>query len=258
MKTELTLILSISLFIIGNVVKAQVSDYQSTITISGRVSDFEGNPIDSSVVRILHKDFDKVYETYTDKNGNYTLKNIDKGNYMAMFVMRTNEYPRENKVSKDKMRLEYWAWNIIAEKDLIINPRYDKLEIYGTTAYEVYGGYSGFFIYFRPMSLKKYLSYSEFLNKEKSEKNVDISIKPENLKIKVYANDEPLVINSIQSIKEFSGKGNIPITAFIVQVDKPKQMRNGDSYIVFRVEAENTEFNEKGESIYFYETKKFK
>lgn len=240
---------------LGVTAQAQSSN---TITISGKVTDFNNNPVDSSVVRILHKNFDVAYETYTDKDGNYTLKDIDKGRYMAMFAMRPEEYPRENKVSKEKMRLEYWAWNIIADNDLTINPSYDRLEIYGTTVYGINGGYPGLFIYFRPMSVTSYISYSEFLNKSSAEKNIDTSIQPENLTIKVYADDELLKINSIQTIKEYTGKENIPLIGYIVQVDKPKQIAKDKKYTIFKVKAENLEFNEKGESIYFYETKNYR
>ncbi len=231
----------------------------NTIIISGKVTDFNGNPIDSSVVQILHRNFSVAYETYTDKNGNYILKNIPNGIYMAMYVIRPKEYPRRNAVPKDKMRLEYWAWNIIADKDLIINPRYDKLELYGTTAFEVYGGRPGLFIYFRPMSLTKYLSYTEstFLDKSKSEKEADISVKPENLDIKIYADDELLKINSIQTIQEYTGEDKLPMIGYIVQVDIPKT-KPQNPYVIIKVVAENKEYNEKGENIFFYEFDKFK
>ncbi|WP_286925595.1 carboxypeptidase-like regulatory domain-containing protein [Flavobacterium sp. UBA4197] len=258
MDTEKILILFISFFFSGFIiVKAQGTTQRNTITISGKVTDFNGNPIDSSVVRLNNARFEPIYETYTDKEGNYKLENVRKGNYKSMFVMRPKEYPRANEVSKDKMRLEFWAWNVVAKEDLIINPHYDKLEVYGTTVYETFGGTSGFFIYFRPMSLKKVLAFSEFTDKSKSEKHVDVSIKPENLRIKVYAGNELLKTNSIQSIKEYTGENNYPITAYIVQVDKPKQIKDNSSFTIFRVEAENTAFNEKGESLFFYEPKIF-
>ena len=62
--------------------------------------------------------------------------------------------------------------------------------------------------YFRPISLTKYTSYpdSVFLNKKKAEKRIDISVKPENLDIRVYADDEPLKVRSIQAITEYEGE----------------------------------------------------
>lgn len=230
---------------------------QETITISGQVTDFEGMPKDSSVVRLLYPDFSNAYITYTDKDGYYKLENVEKGKYMAMYAMRKKEYPRENAVPKDDMRLEFWAWNVIANKDLVINPRYHRLEVYGTTVFQNFGGYPGFFIYFRPMSITKYLSYSQeiYLDKKKAEQVADISVKPENLAIKVFADNELLKINSIQPVEEFLG--GMPITGYIVQVDKPKN-KSAEPYIVFRIEAENKEYKEKGESLYFYEFPEFK
>ena len=130
---------------------------KNTITISGQVSDFDGNPIDSSVVRLMHKDFSTAYETYSNEMGYYTLENVEKGQYMAIFAMRLKEYPRANAVSEEDMRLEFWAWNIIADKDLTINPRYHRLELYGFQVFEVFGGAPYLMAYVRPMSLSKYI-----------------------------------------------------------------------------------------------------
>ncbi|MDL2262156.1 carboxypeptidase-like regulatory domain-containing protein [Bacteroidales bacterium OttesenSCG-928-I21] len=233
-----------------------IAQNQDIITISGKVTDFYENPIDSSTIQLLHRDFSVAYETYSDKNGNYTLKDIPKGVYMAMFAMRTKEYPTQNAVFKDKMRLEYWAWNVIADKDLTISPRYDRLELYGTTVFEIYGGYSGLFIYFRPMSLTKYIA--SFLDENKTDnKNIDISVKPENLDIEIYADDELLKINSIQTIQEYTGENGIPMIGYIVQVDMPKT-KSENSYTIIKIVGENKEYGEKGENIYFYEFDKFK
>jgi len=118
--------LSVNLF-------AQDSD---KITISGQVTDFDGNPIDSCLVRLCHKNFNLVYETYSDEKGYYALKDVEKGYYMALMAIRPKEYPRpifvspDEVVSDEKKRFEYWAWNVIADKDLTINPRYHRLELY--------------------------------------------------------------------------------------------------------------------------------
>ena len=146
------------MFILGVNLSAQ---NRNTITISGQVADFDGNPIDSSVVRLLHKDFSIAYETYSNKTGHYTLENIEKGKYMALYVMRPKEYPQENAVKEEDMRLEFWAWNVIADKDLEINPRYHRLELYGFQVFEVLGGSPYLMAYVRPMSLGKYIANNE-------------------------------------------------------------------------------------------------
>ena len=130
----------------------------NTITISGQVTDFEGNPIDNCTVALYHADFKTAYETLSDKNGYYTLIGVEKGCYFAMFALRMKDYPKANIVPTKDMRLEFWAWNVIADRDLIINPRYHRLEIYGTSAFRTN---QGLMIYTRPMSLGNLLSFSK-------------------------------------------------------------------------------------------------
>jgi len=245
------------IFILGINLFAQNGN---TITISGQVTDFDGNPIDSSVVQLKHKDFSTAYETYSNEMGYYTLKNVEKGQYMAMFAMRLKEYPRANAVSEEDMRLEFWAWNVIADKDLTINPRYHRLELYGFQVFEVFGGAPYLMAYVRPMSLSKYIAYGKdvYLDKEKSEKVSDISIELKNIDFKIYAGNEPLTIHSVQPLIEYIGENNQNMRAFFLQFDRPKEFSGGD-YCIFRIEATHKEFGiEKGENVYFYEIKKYK
>jgi len=229
-----------------------------TITISGQAIDFEGQPIDSCLIDLKHSDFSSAYSTYTDENGYYTLENVEKGRYVALFAMRPKEYPRSNAVPEEDMRLEFWAWNVVADRDLIINPRYHKLEVYGTNVFQVLGGYPGLFVYFRPMGVTRYISYQkeDYLDKKRmEEKAVDISVRPEYLDVKIFADNELLKINSITPVEEYAE--TMSITGYIVQVEVPKE-KSDKPYIVFRIEAENKEFNEKGEGLYFYELKNYK
>jgi len=232
----------------------------NTITISGQVTDFDGNPIDSSVVQLKRKDFSTAYETYSNENGYYTLENVEKGQYMAMFAMRLKEYPRANAVSEEDMRLEFWAWDVIAEKDLTMNPRYHRLELYGFHVFEVLGGAPYLMAYVRPMSLSKYIAYEKdvYLDKEKSEKVSDISVELKDIEFKLYAGNEPLTIHSVQSLIEYEGENNQNMRAFFLQFDRPKNF-SGDDYCIFRIEATHSAFGvEKGENLYFYELKKYK
>jgi len=234
--------------------EVQMGDF---ITIKGKVTDFDGNPIGNSRVELLYNDFSVAHLTYSDKMGNYVLENIEKGKYLAMFVIREDDYPRANAVPEEDMRLEFWAWNIIADRDIIINPRYQKLELYGTTVFRELGGINSYFVYFRPMSVTKLVSNPKdvYLDKENTEnKDIDISVKPEHLKVNVFADDEPLHIFSVTLIKYGIMEG---VVGYIVHTDFPK-VKTDKPYIVFRVEAENTEHNEKGENIYFYEKSDFK
>lgn len=223
-----------------------------TITISGKVTDFEGKAIDSCVVQVLHPDFSTAYETYSDKNGNYKIYQVKKGNYLALYAIRPKEYPRRNAVPDIDKRLEYWAWNLIADRDLIINPRYHRLELYGLTAFRVQGS-AGLMVYVRPMSLGKLLQYSDaiYTNKERIDNEVDISVSPDNFRAKAFIDNEPVKIISIQPIKEYIDKEKEPMTGYIMHLEINKKPEK--PYIEIRIEGTNLEFNEKGENVCFYE-----
>jgi len=249
-------LLSSLIFILGINVFAQNSN---TIAISGQVTDFEGNPIDSCWVALYHKDFSSAYETVSDKTGHYILNGVEKGQYLALVAIRSKDYPRENAVPEKDMRLEFWAWNVIADKDLTINPRYHRLELYGFQVFEVMGGPPYLWAYVRPMSLGKVLSYPKdvYLDKQKAEKVADITIQPEDIDFKIYAGDEPLTIHSVQSAMEYCGEDNKPERGFFLQFDRPQKVSG--NYCIFRIEATHKLFGgEKGESLYFYEKKDYK
>lgn len=214
--------------------------------------------IDSSIVQILDKNFNVLYQTYSDATGFYEME-VAAGTYMAMYVIRPKEYPRENKVSEDKMRLEFWAWNIVAYTDITINPKYDRLELYGTQVFEIPGAHPGLVIYTRPMSLQKLLSYSKDASADiaDSERRKDISVSPNYLEFTVSADDELLEINSVQMIEEYTGEGEIPMIGYILQVGKPL-LTSVNPYYMITVTARNKEFNEMGENIFFYEYDKYK
>ena len=231
---------------------------QKYISISGKVTDFEDVAIDSAMVRLYYNDFTTAYETYTDSEGYYMLKGIKIGNYAAMYVIRPKEYPRMNAVPEEDMRLEFWAWNVIADKDLVINPRYQKLELYGTTVFEEYGGRPELLVYFRPMSVTKsnLIGKDIYLDKAKMEKEgVDLCVLPEYIDVEVYADEVPLNVKTIQAIYGYQGEKNM-IVSYLVAVDRPT-VKPDKPYIIFKVVVTNKEHNEKGENIYFYELKNY-
>lgn len=245
-KISLTLLLLIICFLF---VQGQ---NEETITIAGKVTDFEGTAIDSCVIQVLHSDFSTAYETYTDKNGDYKIENAKKGKYLALYAIRPEEYPRRNAVPDKDKRLEYWAWNLIADRNLTINPRYHRLELYGLTAFKIQGG-PGIMVYVRPMSLGKLLQYSDeiYTNKERIDKEVDISVSPEDFRAKAFIDNEPVNILSTQPIKEYAGNDKEPMIGYLMNLEINK--RPEKPYIEIRIEGENLEFNEKGENVCFYE-----
>ncbi|MCC8145360.1 MAG: carboxypeptidase-like regulatory domain-containing protein [Bacteroidales bacterium] len=258
-KSFLIFIFSILLAASGRVYSnTPVQKQQETITISGRATDFDGNPIDSCRVSVYYTDFSTAYSAYTDNNGYYSIPEVSKGKYMAVYAMRPEEYPRQLEVPEKDMRLEFWAWNIIADKDLTINPRYHRLELYGTTVFKQNGGYPGIMIYTRPMSLGRMLSYGQKMWENKSEAEaaeIDISVEPDEIEFKVYADDVPVAVQSVQPVMEYVGGGRQ--MAYLIYVDLPET--TPDKYYAFRIEAFNRAYGgEKGENVYFYEIPAYK
>jgi hypothetical protein len=100
---------------------------QEKATLSGRVTDFEGNPIDSVSVRLKNKQFENVYETLSDINGRFSLQ-VEKGNYYCLYAIKLSDYR--------KTKLEYWTWNVPIFEDIEINPQYNNMEIYGINVFE--------------------------------------------------------------------------------------------------------------------------
>lgn len=243
-----TLTILFSLFIGANCCLAQNGD--NTITISGRVTDFNGNPIDSCRVNVLYAGFSVAYSDWSDKDGYYSIPNVEKGKYMAIYALRPEEYPRQLKVDPENMRLEFWAWNVIADRNLTINPRYHRLELYGTTVFKENGGLPIVMIYTRPMSLGRWMDA-----KKAETEDVDISAEPDEIEFRVYANDAPVILRSVQPVEEYVG-GRRQM-AYLIYVDLPKKQFG--KYCIFRIEAHNRAYGgESGENVYFYEFPEYK
>ena len=225
-----------------------------TIVISGKVTDFEGNPIDSAIVELFHADFSTAYSTYSDENGNYKLTDVKKGKYLAMYVLRPKEYPRKNAVPKEEMRLEFWAWNVIADRDLEINPRYHRLELYGLNAFMPIGSGTGIWLYARPMSLGKLLEYDSeiYTDKSKIDEIVDINVYPEHFKAEAFVDDKPVPIKSIQKVVEIEGtEKKPPMIGYLVNIDFNITQKPERPYKI-KLVGENTELKEKGENVCFF------
>ncbi|MCL2412915.1 MAG: carboxypeptidase-like regulatory domain-containing protein [Bacteroidales bacterium] len=233
----------------------------NTITISGKVTDFDGNPINNSAVVLMDRNFNPIHMTFSDEAGYYALENVEKGRYMALLAIRFNEYPRAKQmfgidaVAEDDMRLQFWAWNVIADRDLTINPRYHRLELYGFQVFEVWGAGPHLMAYVRPMSLGKILAYENWENRLEE---MDISVELEDIEFKIYAGNEPLTIRSVETFIEYSGEGQAGIRGFVLQFDRPRELTT-DNFHVFRIEGTHHAFGvEKGENLYFFELNRHK
>ncbi|BDX39710.1 hypothetical protein CYCD_30650 [Tenuifilaceae bacterium CYCD] len=141
-RTHIVLLITATLLTVASCNKSD-----ETFVISGKVTNFNGKPIDSVTIRLKNKAFENIYETLSDSNGNYSMT-VKKGNYYCLYAIKLSEY-RVN-------RLEYWAWNVPVYEDMVINPQYDRMEIYGVNVFEPQvTPQQTYMVYFRPMSLSK-------------------------------------------------------------------------------------------------------
>lgn len=236
--------------------------HKNGFIISGQVTDFNNNPIDSVSIHLKDRNFRNLYSTLTDKNGNYSLK-VNQGNYYCLYAIKESDYR--------KTKLEYWTWNVPVYKNLEINPQYDKIEIYGINVFEPQvTPQNTYIIYFRPMSLSKSLkivekqniSSEQFTKVEqaetliKNEKVIDISpltISKNELEIEV--NGKSASILNIQKIKEYAR--DLFIYGYIVQIEKPKQDKpNNMDYDKITIILKSSETGEMGKGETFIKLKK--
>lgn len=223
------------------------------VTVKGRVTDYNGSPVDSCNVGIFNPDFSTAYSTYSDKDGYYRIDSVAKGTYASIYAMRLKEYPRMAAVEPKDMKLEFWAWNVIAENDIDLDIRYDKLELYGTTAFYEFGGRPELLVYTRPMSVTKVINDPDFMNKAVQEKKMKATVEPEFMEFEVFADGKKLNIISVQHLSLPCTNGNPNNDdCYLIQTALPENIYNhsGKPYEI-RVVGHNKEFDEWGESVYY-------
>jgi len=229
---------------------------QEKVTLYGKVTDFNNQPVDSASVWLKNsidtisvknknKLFDNAYETFTDSNGNFSIK-VEKGTYYCLYAIKESDY--------GKTKLEYWAWNLPIYNDLEINPQYDRIEIYGINAFEPQTGpFDTYKIYFRPMSLTKALKLP------KNTKLDTINIAPKNISIEeltVQLNGRNAKVVSIDKVNEYA-RGTYMI-GYLIQILKPKENKEitnkselVDGYDKITITLHSKETNEIGKGEYF-------
>ncbi len=215
--------------------RAQASE---SVQITGHVTDYSGKPLDSVYVVAMNKNFSPNTGAFTDADGRYHLE-LQKGKYMALLAVRMHEYPRFSSLPAEEQRLEYWAWNFIADKDTVINIQYHRLEIYGLNVFRIHGASPGYTIYCRPMSLTR-------LQNEMT----DIAPDPDELEINVEINGKPVNLNMAQKVKEFTEEGEL--FGYLLHVDFDDDLDKNPND-VFRIFMKDTTTGDKGEAIYFLE-----
>lgn len=221
-----------------------------SVTISGWVTDYGGNPLDSVSVNWLTNRFSEVKAVLTNEDGYYEAK-IPKGRYYAMGALNMSKYIiAGSTLPEDDLRLEFWAWNFIADRDTVFNIQYHRLEVYGVNVFRIQGAVPGYTIYCRPMSLTRYLVYSK-------NKVPEGTLAPhlEQLDVKVTINGVEVPVRMKQEVLEYFGHGESS-NAYMFFVDLPKNKGNLP-YDVFRIQLSDLENGDKGEATYFLEKKDY-
>jgi hypothetical protein len=225
----------------------------ATFVISGNVSDFHGNPIEDATIRLKNRAFENLYETVSDKRGDYSMA-VQEGDYYCLYAIKLSEY-RVN-------RLEYWAWNVPVHSDMVINPRYDRMEIYGINAFEPQvTPQETYMVYFRPMSLRKTLAVAA--RRKVEEKNFQSAGRTEGLlnetgqltdmapdaitadELTVEVNGARAEIVAINKVKEYA-RGFF-MYGFMAQILKPKDgKRTAPGYDRISITLHSKETGESG------------
>lgn len=83
-----------------------------------------------------------------------------------MGAINMSTYPHTVKpgLAEKDQRLEFWAWNFIADRDTTLNIRYHRMEVYGLRIFHIPGGMPTYQIYVRPMSLTRTLQWQKKKN----------------------------------------------------------------------------------------------
>lgn len=214
--------------------------------LSGKITDFGNKPIENVYIQIRSDSKTIAYEGFSDEMGNYKFM-VKKGKYYSLAAVNKNEYPMWSKLPPADQRLEFWAWNPIIDKDITIDIKYHRMEIYAINAFSVQMAYPGYTVYCRPMSLTKWQA-----NPSAS----DLCPDPEHLGVEVEINGEKVAINMKQKIKEFAGEDKF-MYAYILHVSLPKN-KNNENFDVFKLTLTDLNNGDKGEAFYYKEKENLK
>ena len=239
-----------------------------SVTIAGKVTDFDGTPIDSCTVCWMNESFETITQALTNSEGYYSAK-IRKGNYNAVAAIYEPSYAHNalnTGLPENEHRLEFWAWNFIADRDTILNIRYHRMEAYGIHSFYIPGAVPTFQIYVRPMSLTrtydwmkkkkpKSLVHGEDLSKitqqpvTKKAKSSKLSPSTKEIGIRVWIDGEEVELLQKQEINEYVSANEI-MNAYLLTVNRPTH-NTSLPYWVIKVELKDLKNGDCGEGIYY-------
>ncbi len=215
---------------------------KGTVKISGQVTDFEGRPVEGATVELKNSRFDNAASCLSGRDGRYSLT-VPKGTYMALAAVKGYQV----------RSLEYWAWTVPADRDLEINPRFDRLEVYAMNAWRPQGGYPSYQIYFRPMSLvRTFKAIQAAGGMENLGKLKAIEIAPELAAddIRVAIDGQPVPVLQLNKVREASGPDQ-SLIGYVIQVPLPPKTPLTEYYPI-TITLTDRATGEKGEGCLFF------
>ncbi len=212
----------------------------NNVRITGIVTYFEGQPVADADVYLFKDTFTPAYQAKTDDKGQYSVE-VKRGIYLGLAIVK--DYRVKN--------LEFWAWNVLAFNDLEIDARIGRLELYGMNAFKIQGGMPSLHVYFRPMSLNRFLKLSEESKSNlQSLPVIDIAPKLKKEDIAVKINKKPIEIVALNTVEEATQK-NQKMVAYLIQLALPNEvLASGTASIA--VVLKDRETGGQGEGIVFW------
>ena len=213
-------------------------------TIFGTVTDFEGKPLPEAQIRVQGRNYKlDIASVLTDSSGDYRL-DLEGGDYLAVWICKG--YKEEN--------LEYWAWNIPLYRDLELNARIGKLEIYALEAISVHKSAKGhFMLYFRPMSIRRHKLMSS--EKPKSQSIIDIAPLLDTNHVLVSLDGTPMEVMRVDRVVEQHGASQA-MYASLASVRTDDRIEP-DKHYRFDVEITDSMYGDKGEATLFWKMKRY-
>lgn len=222
----------------------------ATITISGQVTDKNGQPVEKCDVFFNANAWidDSSIHATCDKNGNYLVE-IEPGLYNSIYVCDEELY--------GKTKLEYWGWNLNLDKSQRIDAQFDTMEVYSLATWASNGGSNSIFASFRPMSLTKAkkVSYKEIQHNGKKIVLFDISPVVNESSIKGFVNEQPIqLLEYSWAYEKVASCGDLPanmnkdngcyMPMIIAQFKKPKMDAGQHTLKINLVDAVNGDFGQ--------------
>ena len=174
-----------------------------SVRLYGTVTDQNGVGLSQVQVEVKNEHFETQYSAQTDSLGRYELS-LPSGYYP--FVTAVRDYA--------KKYLEFWCHDLrLNEESFELNAAIGQIEIYGLHVFQVRGAANGLMLYFRPMSLAKFLQFGQEMT----------DICPELGRIRVLVDEKEAENWSLNQVYEKAG--DLSMSAYLLHVSNPNPDR---------------------------------